>query len=158
MFVISYLQLQFYSFYWSSRTHKQCCTFWSLSPHCVFTVSINRCWFLDSILHISLSKQGAIGLGIAKAEGKRRQFSRLPLGVTITLSPEEKEKLETTGTTMAFLVTLTCLQNVQKREVLSELRGQNILMKSFHAVAIKAFPHCSLIPEYHRCATQHILS
>lgn len=84
------------------------------------------------------------------------QFSQLLHGVAITdaiiVSPEEREKLGTTGTTTAFLVTFTYFQNVQKRKVLSELRGQNILMKSFQAVAVKAFPHCSLVPEYHRQA------
>lgn len=50
------------------------------------------------------------------------------------MSPEEKEKLGTTGTTTAFLVTHTYFQNVQNTKVLSEFRGQNILMKSFHAV------------------------
>lgn len=74
------------------------------------------------------------------------------------MSPEEKEKLGTTGTAAAFLVALTYLQSIQKRKVVSELRGQNILTKSFHAAAIKVFPHCSLVPEYHRYAIQHVLS
>lgn len=41
------------------------------------------------------------------------------------------------------------LQNIPKRNVLSELIGQNILMNFLHTAAVKAFPQCySQVSEY----------
>lgn len=91
-----------------------------LLAHCAFAVSINRCFFLDSILHISLSKQGAIGVGIAKAKRRRKGtvFSAPTRGGNNYVTKGKGRVGNDRDSNSIYSVTY--LQNVPKRKVLSE--------------------------------------